>query len=79
MLTGSLRSNGYTFGKRQAGQTLQSINSVPSSQRKVKSGRSTKLGSHLSDHICRLGRQNLIALDSFPKVRRHRIPINCQH
>ena len=39
MLTGSLRSNGYCFGKRQIGQTLQSINSVPSTQIKVKAGR----------------------------------------
>ena len=40
MLTGSLRSNEYSFGERQVGQVLQSINSVASNQRKVKAGRS---------------------------------------
>ena len=43
MLTGSLRSNGYSFGERQVDQALQSINSVASSQRKVKAGRSSNL------------------------------------
>ena len=43
MLTGSLRSNGYSFGERQVGQALQSIKSVASSQRKVKAGRSSNL------------------------------------
>ena len=40
MLSGSLRSNGYSFGERQVGRALQSIKFVPSSQRKVKAGRS---------------------------------------
>ena len=39
MLAGSLGSNGYSFGKRQVVQALQSVNSVASSQRKVKAGR----------------------------------------
>ena len=55
MLTGSLRSNGYSFGERQVGQALQSIISVANSQRKVKAGRSSKLGFHRGDPICRLG------------------------
>ena len=38
-----------------------------------------KLGSHRSDHICRLGRQNLISLDLSPKVRRQGISTNCPH
>ena len=40
MLIGSLTSNGYSFGETQVRQALQSINSVASSQRKVKAGRS---------------------------------------
>ena len=40
MLTGSLRNNGNSFGERQVDETLQSITSVASSQRKVKAGRS---------------------------------------
>ena len=43
MLTGSLRSNEHSFGERQVGQALQSINSVASSQRKLKAGRSSNL------------------------------------
>ena len=38
---------------------------------------SFKLGSHHGDHICRLGRQNLFASDSSPKVCRQSIPTNC--
>ena len=42
MLTGSLRSNEYSFGETQVGQAVQSINIVASSQSKVKAGRSPK-------------------------------------
>ena len=79
MLTGSLRSNGYSFGERQVSLALQSINSVAGSQRKVKPGRSSKLGSHRGDHICHLMRQTLMDLDLSPKVPRHRILTNCPH
>ena len=79
MLTSSLRSNGYSFGERQVCQAFQSIYTVASSQRKLRAGRSCKLGSHRGDHICRLGQQNLIALDLSPEVRRHRIASNCPH
>ena len=42
MLTGSLRSNGCSFGKRQVGKALKIINSVASSQRKMKACRLSK-------------------------------------
>ena len=32
MLTGSIRSNGCSFGKKQVGQALQNIDSATSSQ-----------------------------------------------
>ena len=38
-----------------------------------------KLGSHRGDHICCLGRGNLIASDSSPKVRCQSIATNCAH
>ena len=44
-----------------------------------KKHRILKLGSHRGDHICRLGRRNLIASDSSPKVRRRSIPTNGPH
>ena len=40
---------------------------------------SLKRGSHRLDHICYLGRQNLIASDSSLKVRRQSIPTNCAY
>ena len=40
MLTGPLSSNESSFGERQVGQALQSMNSVAGSQRKVKDSRS---------------------------------------
>ena len=38
-----------------------------------------RFGFHRGDHICRLGRRNLIALDSSPKVCRQSIPTDCPH
>ena len=32
---------------------------------------------HRGDHMCCLGRQNLITSDSSPKVHRQNIPTNC--
>ena len=43
-LSGSLRSNGYGFGRKQVCQALQSINSAASNQRKVKTGRLLRSG-----------------------------------
>ena len=37
------------------------------------------LGSHRGDDIHRLGRRNLVASDSSPKVCRQSIPTSCMH
>ena len=40
---------------------------------------SLKPGFHRGDHICRLGKQNLIASDSMPKVCHQSLPTNCAY